>query len=120
VIDLDITAAPMNPPPQTPPQVIGRRQNPNVVSTGLRLSREQSQNQEQRFLSFPITGDVAGEIKSQTDELNRFLQIQVTIFIFFILLKVLFIENDLHRKTSFKFTGKKTRIRFINGIVTSF
>ncbi|CAA0408125.1 unnamed protein product [Arabidopsis thaliana] len=76
VIDLDITAAPMNPPPQTPPQVIGRRQNPNVVSTGLRLSREQSQNQEQRFLSFPITGDVAGEIKSQTDELNRFLQIQ--------------------------------------------
>ncbi|EFH41406.1 ATP binding protein [Arabidopsis lyrata subsp. lyrata] len=76
VIDLDITAAPMNPPPQTPPQVIGRRQAPNVVSTGLRLSREQSQNQEQPFLSFPMTGDVAGEIKSQTDELNRFLQIQ--------------------------------------------
>ncbi|EOA13891.1 hypothetical protein CARUB_v10027000mg [Capsella rubella] len=69
----------MNPPPQTPPQVMGRRHNPNVgVSTGLRLSREHSsQNQEQRFSSFPmVTGDFAGEIKSQTDELNRFLQIQ--------------------------------------------
>ncbi|CAE6214833.1 unnamed protein product [Arabidopsis arenosa] len=77
VIDLDITVAPTNPPPQTPPQVIGRRQVPNVVSTGLRLSREQSQNQEQRFSTFPmITGELAGEIKNQTDELNRFLQIQ--------------------------------------------
>lgn len=72
----------MNPPPQTPPQFIGRRQAPNVVSTGLRLSREQSQNQEQRFSTFPmITGELAGEIKNQTDELNRFLQIQVTIFL---------------------------------------
>lgn len=83
VIDLEITAAPMNPPPSTPPQFIGRRQTPNVVSTGLRLSREQSQNREQRLSSFPmITGDLAGEFKRQTDELDRFLQSQVTVLFF--------------------------------------
>ncbi|CAN8267216.1 unnamed protein product [Cochlearia groenlandica] len=77
VIDLDITAAPMNPPPSTPPQYIVRRQNPNVVSTGLRLSQGQSQNREQRLSSFPmITGDFAGEIKRQSDELDTFLQTQ--------------------------------------------
>ncbi|CAH2046116.1 unnamed protein product, partial [Thlaspi arvense] len=74
VIDLEITAAPMNPPPSTPPQFIGRRQTPNVVSTGLRLSQGQSQNREQRFPI--ITGDIAGEIKRQTDELDGFLQTQ--------------------------------------------
>lgn len=78
VIDLEITAAPMNPPPQTPPQVIGRRQNSNVVSTGLRLSHGQSSNRES---SFPMmTGDLAGEFKRQSDELDRVLQIQVNIF----------------------------------------
>ncbi|CAH8382816.1 unnamed protein product [Eruca vesicaria subsp. sativa] len=63
VIDLENTAAPMNPPPYTPPQVISRRQTPNVVSTGLRLSPM-------------INGDITGEIKGQSDELDRFLQTQ--------------------------------------------
>ncbi|VVB08218.1 unnamed protein product [Arabis nemorensis] len=78
VIDLEITAVPMNPPPSTPPQFIGRRQQtPNVVSTGLRLSREQSLNRELRLSSFPmLTGDLAGEINRQSDELDRFLQSQ--------------------------------------------
>ncbi|ESQ39852.1 hypothetical protein EUTSA_v10000973mg [Eutrema salsugineum] len=77
VIDLEFTAAPMNPPPSTPPQFIGTGRNPNVVSTGLRLSQGQSQNREHRLSPFPmITGDIAGEIKRQTDELDRFLQTQ--------------------------------------------
>ncbi|CAN6802484.1 unnamed protein product [Brassica oleracea] len=80
VIDLDITASPMNPTPSTPPQFIGRRgQTANVVSTGLRLSQGQSQNREQppSSSSFPmINEDIAGEIKRQSDELDIFLQTQ--------------------------------------------
>ncbi|KAG5383558.1 hypothetical protein IGI04_035028 [Brassica rapa subsp. trilocularis] len=77
VIDLETTAAPMNPPPCTPPQFISRRQTPNVVSTGLRLSQGQSQSIEQRSSSSPmIDGNFAGEINRQADELDRFLQTQ--------------------------------------------
>ncbi|XP_010481380.1 PREDICTED: BOI-related E3 ubiquitin-protein ligase 1 [Camelina sativa] len=108
VIDLEdiTTAAPMNPLPQTPPEVIGRRQNPNVVvSTGLRLSREQ--NQEQRFSTFPIfTGDLAGEIESQTDELNRFLQIQGEQ-----LRRMLAENNDRHYRELLRTTEESVRRR---------
>ncbi|KAF8108449.1 hypothetical protein N665_0109s0069 [Sinapis alba] len=78
VIDLENMTSPMNPPPSTPPQFISRRQTPNVVSTGLRLSQGQSQNREQRSPpSFPIINeDIAGEIKRQSDELDIFLQTQ--------------------------------------------
>ncbi|KAF8092991.1 hypothetical protein N665_0395s0053 [Sinapis alba] len=81
VIDLEITAAPMNPPPYTPPytppQYITSRQTPNVVSTGLRLSQGQSQSLEQRSSSSPvIDGNFAGEINRQADELDIFLQTQ--------------------------------------------
>ncbi|KAG2261810.1 hypothetical protein Bca52824_068889 [Brassica carinata] len=79
VIDLENTTSPMNPPPSTPPQFISRRQSPNVVSTGLRLSQGQSQNRERRSpsSSFPmINEDIAGEIKRQSDELDIFLQTQ--------------------------------------------
>ncbi|KAJ4878075.1 SBP (S-ribonuclease binding protein) family protein [Raphanus sativus] len=78
VIDLETTAAPMNPPPCTPPQFISRRQTHNaVVSTGLRLSQGQSQSLEQRSSSSPmIDGNFAGEINRQADELDRFLQTQ--------------------------------------------
>uniref|UniRef100_M4E861 RING-type domain-containing protein n=1 Tax=Brassica campestris TaxID=3711 RepID=M4E861_BRACM len=72
--------SPMNPPPSTPPQFISRRQTPNVVPTGLRLSQGQSQNREQpssSSSSFPmINEDIAGEIKRQSDELDIFLQTQ--------------------------------------------
>uniref|UniRef100_A0A1J3DX58 E3 ubiquitin-protein ligase BOI n=1 Tax=Noccaea caerulescens TaxID=107243 RepID=A0A1J3DX58_NOCCA len=75
VIDLEITAAPMNPPPQTPPQVIGRRQGSNVVSTGLRLSHGQYTNRETCFPM--LTGDLAGELDSflqnQGEHLRRML-----------------------------------------------
>lgn len=82
VIDLETTAAPMNPPPCTPPQFISSRQTLNVVSTGLRLSQGQSQSIEQRSSSSPmIDGNFAGEINGQADELDRFLQTQVTIFL---------------------------------------
>lgn len=84
MIDLENMTSPMNPPPSTPPQFISRRQTPNVVSTGLRLSQGQSQNREQRSpssSSFPMTNeDIAGEIKRQSDELDIFLQTQVTVF----------------------------------------
>ncbi|CAH8311890.1 unnamed protein product [Eruca vesicaria subsp. sativa] len=79
VIDLENMTSPMNPPPSTPPQFISRRQTPNVVSTGLRLSQGQSQNREQPSSSSSspmITGDIAGEIKRQSDELDMFLQTQ--------------------------------------------
>ncbi|XP_009101452.2 BOI-related E3 ubiquitin-protein ligase 1 isoform X1 [Brassica rapa] len=80
VIDLENMTSPMNPPPSTPPQFISRRQTPNVVSTGLRLSQGQSQNREQpssSSSSFPmINEDIAGEIKRQSDELDIFLQTQ--------------------------------------------
>ncbi|KAL0889350.1 hypothetical protein Bca101_013333 [Brassica carinata] len=78
VIDLENMTSPMNPPPSTPPQFISRRQTPNVVSTGLRLSQGQSQNREQRPPStFPMLNeDIAGEIKRQSDELDIFLQTQ--------------------------------------------
>ncbi|CAN7028280.1 unnamed protein product [Brassica oleracea var. botrytis] len=77
VIDLETTAAPMNPPPCTPPQFISSRQTLNVVSTGLRLSQGQSQSIEQRSSSSPmIDGNFAGEINGQADELDRFLQTQ--------------------------------------------
>lgn len=90
VIDLETTAAPMNPPPCTPPQFISRRQTHNaVVSTGLRLSQGQSQSLEQRSSSSPmIDGNFAGEINRQADELDRFLQTQVTIFIFLLELTI--------------------------------
>ncbi|KAF8117161.1 hypothetical protein N665_0012s0165 [Sinapis alba] len=77
VTDLDITASPMNPPPSTPPQFISRRQTPNVVSTGLRLSQGQWQNREHPLTTFPMI-DIAGEIKRQTDELDMLLQTQGT------------------------------------------
>ncbi|CAG7873080.1 unnamed protein product [Brassica rapa] len=80
VIDLENMTSPMNPPPSTPPQFISRRQTPNVVSTGLRLSQGQSQNREQPSSSSPsfpmINEDIAGEIKRQYDELDIFLQTQ--------------------------------------------
>ncbi|KAG2302146.1 hypothetical protein Bca52824_030797 [Brassica carinata] len=77
VIDLEITAAPMNPPPYTPPQFITSRQTTNVVSTGLRLSQGHSQSLEQRSSSSPvIDGNFAGETNRQADELDRFLQTQ--------------------------------------------
>ncbi|CAF2091046.1 BnaA06g35620D [Brassica napus] len=80
VIDLENMTSPMNPPPSTPPQFISRRQTPNVVSTGLRLSQGQSQNREQPSSSSPsfpmINEDIAGEIKRQSDELDIFLQTQ--------------------------------------------
>lgn len=81
MIDLDITASPMNPTPSTPPQFIGRGQTPNVVSTGLRLSQGQWQNREHRLTTFPmITRYIAGENKRATDELDMLLQTQVTYF----------------------------------------
>ena len=82
MIDLETTVAPMNPPPCTPPQFISSRQTLNVVSTGLRLSQGQSQSIEQRSSSSPmIDGNFAGEINGQADELDRFLQTQVTRFL---------------------------------------
>ncbi|KAJ0252753.1 SBP protein [Hirschfeldia incana] len=67
----------MNPPPCTPPQFISRRQTPNAVSTGLRLSQGHSQSLEQRSSSSPmIDGSFAEEINRQADELDRFLQTQ--------------------------------------------
>lgn len=79
MIDLENMTSPMNPPPQ----FISRRQTPNIVSTGLRLSQGQSQNREQppSSSSFPmINEDIAGEIKRQSDELDMFLQTQVSVF----------------------------------------
>ncbi|KAL1200631.1 E3 ubiquitin-protein ligase BOI [Cardamine amara subsp. amara] len=78
-------AAPMNPPPPKPAQVIDlsellqnhNREASNVVSTGLRLSHEQSQNQEQLLSSLSLLpGDLAGKIKRQRYELDRFIQTQ--------------------------------------------
>lgn len=77
----------MNPPPPKPTQVIdmsdllqsNNRKTLNVVSTGLRLSHEQSQqNQEQLFSSSSmLPGDLAGGSKRQSDELDSFIQMQV-------------------------------------------
>lgn len=75
----------MNPPPPRPPQVIDMREllqnhnrkTLNVVSTGLRLTHEQSQNQEQLLSpSSMLPGDLAGESKRQRDELDSFIQTQ--------------------------------------------
>lgn len=89
VIDLETTAAPMNPPPCTPPQFISRRQTHNAVSTGLRLSQGQSQSLEQRSSSSPmIDGNFAGEINRRADELDRFLQTQVSIFLLILTIKL--------------------------------
>ncbi|XP_010538488.1 PREDICTED: E3 ubiquitin-protein ligase BOI-like isoform X2 [Tarenaya hassleriana] len=89
--EIQAAVAPMNPPP---PPVIdttqmqnSRRRHPppNVISTGLRLYPgdrheqlpQQCSNREQLFTSFPaFSGDLAGEIKRQSDELDRFLQSQ--------------------------------------------
>ncbi|VYS63054.1 unnamed protein product [Arabidopsis thaliana] len=72
------SSALMNPPPPKPSQVIDitelLQKTPNVVSTGLRLFHDQSQNQQQFFSSLP--GDVTGKIKRQRDELDRFIQTQ--------------------------------------------
>ncbi|KAG7542471.1 Zinc finger RING-type [Arabidopsis thaliana x Arabidopsis arenosa] len=72
------TMAPMNPPPPKPSQVIDltelMQKTPNVVSTGLRLSHDQSQNQQHFYSS--LSGDVTGKIKRQRDELDRFIQTQ--------------------------------------------
>lgn len=82
-----VAAAPMNLPPPKPSQVIHlsellqnhNRKAPNVVSTGLRLSHEQSQNREQLLSSFSLLPvDLAGNIKRQRYELDRFIQTQVT------------------------------------------
>lgn len=85
------TEAPMNPPPPKPSQVIDMSELPhnhnrktlNVVSTGLRLSH----NREKLLSSFSmLPGDLAGEIKRQRDDLDRFLQTQVfysTYLVFF-------------------------------------
>jgi len=74
------SSALMNPPPPKPSQVIDitelLQKTPNVVSTGLRLFHDQSQNQQQFFSSLP--GDVTGKIKRQRDELDRFIQTQVS------------------------------------------
>ena len=98
VIDLENMTSPMNPPPSTPPQFISRRQTPNVVSTGLRLSQGQSQNREQPSSSSPsfpmINEDIAGEIKRQSDELDIFLQTQVTVFLIFFSTKKIFKITD--------------------------
>ncbi|ESQ55653.1 hypothetical protein EUTSA_v10026644mg [Eutrema salsugineum] len=67
------TAATMNTRPSKPPQVIKlsellqnhNRKMPNVVSTGLRLSHEES------FSMLP--GDLTGEFKGQRNELDSFL-----------------------------------------------
>ncbi|KAL0738106.1 hypothetical protein Bca4012_014316 [Brassica carinata] len=84
-IQLSSVAAQMNPPPPKPPQVIDmsdllqshNRKTLNVVSTGLRLSHEQSQNQEQPLSSSSmLPGDLAGGSKRQRDELDRFIQMQ--------------------------------------------
>ncbi|XP_019087888.1 PREDICTED: E3 ubiquitin-protein ligase BOI-like [Camelina sativa] len=75
-------AAPMNPPPSKPPQVIDLSElfqtAPNVVSTGLRLSHEHSQNHQDQFLSSfsMLPGELAGEMKRQRYELDRFIQTQ--------------------------------------------
>ncbi|XP_010529996.1 PREDICTED: BOI-related E3 ubiquitin-protein ligase 1 isoform X2 [Tarenaya hassleriana] len=91
VYETQVPTTPMNPPP---PHVIDlsqlqnrhrRSQPPNVVSIGLHLSpgdrhgqlQQCSSNQEQQFSSSPVfPGDLAGEIKRQSDELERFLQTQ--------------------------------------------
>lgn len=81
-------------------------QQPNVVSTGLRLSFGEQQQQQQQlqqthhhqqhqqqqqqnimcqspsFLSF-LSEDLATQIKRQRDELDQFLQAQVLIYVFF-------------------------------------
>ncbi|XP_010449576.1 PREDICTED: BOI-related E3 ubiquitin-protein ligase 1-like [Camelina sativa] len=75
-------AAPMNPPPSKPPEVIDLSElfqtAPNVVSTGLRLSHEQSQNHQDQFLSSfsMLPGELAGEMKRQRYELDSFIQTQ--------------------------------------------
>ena len=103
------SSAPMNPifslQSQQAPQLIDLSQlhnnnhQPNVVSTGLRLSfgdqrqqqlqhQQQQQQQQQHvchssspFLSV-ITEDYASQIKQQRDEIEQFLQAQVLIFLF--------------------------------------
>jgi E3 ubiquitin-protein ligase BOI-like protein len=107
------SSAPMNPifslQSQQAPQLIDLSQlhnnnhQPNVVSTGLRLSfgdqqqqrqqqlqhQQQQQQQQQQhvchssspFLSV-ITEDYASQIKQQRDEIEQFLQAQVLIFLF--------------------------------------
>lgn len=91
-----------------PPQLIDLSQlhshnhnNPNVVSTGLRLSfgdqQQQQQQQQQQFqqhhnqqqqqqqssaLFSVLTEDFAAQIKHQRDELDQFLQAQVVILTF--------------------------------------
>lgn len=84
-IQLSSAAAPMNPPPSKPPQVIAlsallqnrNGKTLNVVSTGLRLSHEQSQSQEQLLSSSSMRpGDLAGESERQRDELDSFIQTQ--------------------------------------------
>lgn len=89
-IQLSSAAAPMNPPPSKPPQVIAlsallqnrNGKTLNVVSTGLRLSHEQSQSQEQLLSSSSMRpGDLAGQSKRQRDELDSFIQTQVFCFI---------------------------------------
>ncbi|CAN6913431.1 unnamed protein product [Brassica oleracea] len=84
-IQFSSVAAPMNPPPPKPPQVIDmsellrshNQKTLNVVSPGLRLPHEQSQNQEQLLSpSSMLPGDLAGESKRQRDELDSFIQTQ--------------------------------------------
>ncbi|KAJ0232941.1 hypothetical protein HA466_0286180 [Hirschfeldia incana] len=75
----------MNPPRPKPPQVIAlsdlfqnhNRKTLNMVSAGLRLSHEQSQNQEQLLSSSSmLPGDLSGDFKRQRDELDSFIQTQ--------------------------------------------
>ncbi|XP_009101453.2 BOI-related E3 ubiquitin-protein ligase 1 isoform X2 [Brassica rapa] len=107
VIDLENMTSPMNPPPSTPPQFISRRQTPNVVSTGLRLSQGQSQNREQpssSSSSFPmINEDIAGEIKRQSDELDIFLQTQLR--------RMLAENSERHYRELLKTTEESVRRR---------
>ncbi|XP_013698336.2 E3 ubiquitin-protein ligase BOI-like isoform X2 [Brassica napus] len=106
VIDLENMTSPMNPPPSTPPQFISRRQTPNVVSTGLRLSQGQSQNREQpsSSSSFPtINEDIAGEIKRQSDELDIFLQTQLR--------RMLAENSEKHYRELLKTTEESVRRR---------
>ncbi|XP_048618550.1 BOI-related E3 ubiquitin-protein ligase 1 isoform X2 [Brassica napus] len=106
VIDLENMTSPMNPPPSTPPQFISRRQTPNIVSTGLRLSQGQSQNREQppSSSSFPmINEDIAGEIKRQSDELDMFLQTQLR--------RMLAENSERHYRELLKTTEESVRRR---------
>ncbi|CAN7043799.1 unnamed protein product [Brassica rapa subsp. trilocularis] len=107
VIDLDITASPMNPTPSTPPQFIGRGQTPNVVSTGLRLSQGQWQNREHRLTTFPmITRYIAGENKRATDELDMLLQTQEAE-----LRRMLAENNERHYRELLRTTEESVRRR---------